>query len=341
MSIDLFHHRNMLRQLEQMKPAQNFLRDLIFRETVNHDTDTVDIDVIKGKRRVAPYVSARMEGKKVERLTYQTNTIKLPYTKMKMETNAAHLLKREPGTTVYSENLTPLQRAANQLGMDLRELNEMIDRLEEVQAAQALNTGIVTVSGDGIELSIDFSMAADHKITLSGTALWSDSDSDPMKNFRTWRRKIVQDSGITPDNVLMAGDVVDTFLEHSKIAGMLDNRRIDRGFINPQALPNGVTYLGYLPEVACDVWAYDEWYLDSNGTEQPMIPAGKVWMVSTRARTTRHYGLIQDLDLGNFAVSRFPKSWRVEDPSAQWLLLQSAPLCALHQSDAFISATVL
>lgn len=341
MSIDLFHHRNMLRQLEQMKPAQNFLRDLIFGETINHDTDTIDIDVIKGKRRVAPYVSARMEGKKVERLTYQTNTVKLPYTKMKMETNAAHLLKREPGTTVYSENLTPMQRAANQLGKDLRELNEMIDRLEEVQAAQALNTGIVTVSGDGIELSIDFAMATDHKITLSGAALWSDSQSDPMKNFRTWRRKIMQDSGITPDTVIMAGNVVDVFLEHSKIAGMLDNRRIDRGFINPQALANGVTYLGYLPEIGCDVYSYDEWYIDANGTEQPMVPDNKVWMGSTRARTARHYGLIQDLDLGDFAVSRFPKSWRVKDPSAQWLLLQSAPLCALHQSDAFISATVL
>jgi len=343
MSISLYDHRNMLRQIEQMKPAQSFLRDLFFsNDTVNHDTDTVDIDVIKGKRRIAPYVSPLLPGTKVERVGYTTNTIKLPYVKPKMELNAKHLLKREPGTTVYSDNMTPAGRAAYQLGKDLRELNDLIDRREEYQAAEALNAGTVTVSGEGQGFVVDFLMANGHKITLTGANLWNDSDSDPLKNLRTWRRLIIQDSGINPDVVVMAANVVDVFLEHSKIQATLDNRRIDRGFINPQALPNGVTYLGYVPEIGCDFYAYDEWYIDpADDTEKAMVPDNKVWMGSTRAQNTRHYGLIQDLELGDFAVSRFPKSWVVEDPSVRWLMLQSAPLMGLHHSDAFVSAKVL
>ena len=344
MSISLYDHRNMLRQLEQMKPARSFLRDLFFSsDTVNHDTDTVDIDVIKGQRRLAPYVSPLMEGSKVERVGYYTNTVKLPYLKPKMELNAKHLLKREPGNTVYGDNMTPLARAANFLGQDLRELNDMIDRREEYQAAEALNAGTVTVSGEGQSFTVDFLMSSSHKVTLTGDNLWNGSDADILKNLRSWRRDlIIKDSGINPDVVVMAANVVDVFLEDSKIQAVLDNRRIDRGMINPQALPNGVTYLGYIPEIGCDVYAYDEWYVNpDDDTEYPMVPDNKVWMGSTRAQNTRHYGLIQDLELGDFAVSRFPKSWMVPDPSVRWLMVQSAPLMGLHHSDAFVSAKVL
>jgi len=342
MSIDLFNSRTMLRQLEQMKPAQSFLRDLFFQDTDIHDTDTLDIDVIKGKRRLAPYVSPKMEGKRVERIGWTTNTVKPPYVKMKMETNSEHLLNRTPGNTVYSDNMTPLARAAFQLGQDLRELSDLLDRREEYQCAEALNAGTVTISGDGLSYTVDFLMAAGHKITLTGTNLWSDSDSDPLKNLRTWRRLIIQDSGISPDVVILASDVVDVFLEHSRVAATLDNKRVDRGLIRPETLPNAATYLGYIFEIGCDLYAYDEWYIDpADDTEKALVPAGKVWMGSTRARTTKHYGLIQDIENGDFAVSRFPKSWVVEDPSVRWLMLQSAPLMALHQSDAFVSATVL
>ena len=340
--IDLFHHRAMLRQIQQMKPARNFLRDTFFRNSRVFDTDTVDVDIVKGKRRIAPYVSPYLEGKKVERIGYQTNTIKPGYVKPKTETNVAHLLKRVPGVTVYEGNMTPAQRAAMQLGEDLRELNDMIDRTEEFQCAEALNTGVVTISGEGMNFTVDFLMDASHKITLAGANLWSDSASDPLKNLRTWRRKIIQDSGLNPDTIVMAANVVDVFLEHDRIKNTLDNRRIDRGFINPQLLPDGVTYLGYMPEIGCDIYAYDEWYIDPvSEIETAMVPDNKVWMGASRAQNTKLYGLIQDLKLGSFAVTRFPKSWEQEDPSVRWLLLQSAPLMALNQPDAFISADVL
>ena len=97
--------------------------------------------------------------------------------------------------------------------------------------------------------------------------------------------------------------------------------------------------MGYLNEVNCDIWTYDEWYIDDNGVEQPMIPLKKVIMLSSRIRAVRHYAAIQDMK-AIAAVNRFPKSWEVEDPSVRFVMLQSAPLMGLHQPDGVICATV-
>ena len=337
MAIDIFEVRSMLRQIEQMKAAQSFLRDMFFPEVNVSTTPKVDIDIVKGKRRVAPYVSPKLEGKVVARLGFSTNTVEPPHVKPKMVTDAEDLYKRQPGQTVYEGGLTPLQQAGMQLGKDMRELTDMIDRVEELQAAEALRTGKVTISGEGVEMEVDFQMSADHIVTLTSTAKWSDAGSDPLANLRTWRRKILQDSGMVPDVAVFGSSVIDTFLNHAKVQNLLNNRRIDLGFINPQALPNGVTYYGYINEVALDVYGYDEWYLDSAGDEQPMLPANRILMGSTRARNVRHYGAIKDVEVGDFAVRRFPKSWTQKDPSQRFLMVISAPLMALHQVDAFMS----
>ena len=337
MAIDLFDSRKMLSQIEQMKPAKSFLRDLFFTEVNNSDAPKVDIDIVKGKRRVAPYVSPKLEGKVIERLGYSTNTVEPPHVKPKMVTDVENLYHRQPGETVYTGGLTPAQQAAMQLGKDLRELNDLIDRVEEVQAAEALNAATVTVEGDGVSLVVDFGMAADHKVTLLTTTRWTESTAVPLENFRTWRRKILQDSGITPDICIMGANVLNSFLKHASVTGLLDNRRIDLGIVDPVALPNGVTYYGFIKEVALDIYGYDEWYIDSGGTEQPMVPVNKLWIGSTRARNVRNYGAIRDVEYGNFAVSRFPKSWVQPDPSKRFLMLTSAPLMSLYQPDAFMS----
>jgi hypothetical protein len=52
------------------------------------------------------------------------------------------------------------------------------------------------------------------------------------------------------------------------------------------------------------------------------------------------YGCIKDLS-AMYPVARFPKSWEEEDPSARFLLMQSAPLLVPTQIDSFLSAQVL
>ena len=120
----------------------------------------------------------------------------------------------------------------------------------------------------------------------------------------------------------------------------VSNFRITRGQIDPQNLPNGVTYWGYITELGCDVWSYDEYYW--NGSDNlPIVPAKKMWMGSRNARYDRNYGAIQGpwIRCSRFRAS--PRAGSPPDPSVRWLMLQSAPLMAPHQVDAFLVAQVL
>ena len=341
-AIDMFDTRTMLEALFQMKPVRKFLLDLFFKRVETSTTEYVDIDIMKGKRKLAPFVSPLVEGKVMDRLGYSVRSYKPPYVKPKMVTTAQDFLRRMAGDTIYTGNDNAAQRALKQLGRDMAYLEEIITRREEWMAAQLVQTGKVSIVGDGVNDLIDFGMDSNHIITLTGTALWSDqTNSTPLIDLRTWRRLILQDSGLNATDVIMGSDALDAFLSHAKVKDQLDTRRIDLGQIDPRQTPEGAIYYGRIKDVALDLWVYDEWYYDEATTsEKSMIDTKKVIMGSSNARAARHYGAIQDLE-ATAVTSRFAKSWTEKDPSVRFLMVQSAPLMSLHQVDGFIAAKVL
>ncbi|WP_085630728.1 major capsid protein [Pseudomonas sp. R16(2017)] len=344
--MDIFDTRTMLEAVEQMPTARRFLLNTFFNggNPVTFPTKTVDIDIVKGKRKMAPFVNPRLPGSLSLRNGYTTSTYSPPYIQPKRETTAELVLKRAAGDNPYSTR-TPLERAGQVLGKDLRDLDDEIVRREEWMCAQALTTGKVRVIGEGVDDTIDFLMASDHRISL-GSGQWNTADADPISNLRTWKRKIAKDSGRTANTVAMSGEALDAFQSNATVMKQLNTRRVDMGMIKPEELPDGVTYLGYLSDPGVDLYGYDEWYLADGGEDEelPMIPAGGLILGSTSTRNAMLYGAIQDLaavESGLVEAARFPKSWVTEEPSARWLKLQSAALAGLLEPDAFIYAKVV
>jgi hypothetical protein len=346
-TIDLYDPRVMLQALEQKPPVRTFLLDTFFKNTRLSTETKIDLDIWKGKRRVAVYVSPVEEGHIVKHDgRFATRSYEAPYIKEKIPTKAGDLLKRLRGEPVYGGQ-TPLLRAAKLFADEATELDEMVTRAEEIQAAQGLFTGHVIVNDENghAKDDIDFGLDATHKLTLSGADLWTDANFKKnalLKQLRTWRKIIIRDCGIQPTDIVMGTDAADQFvalLDPDTGGSPVSNFRVERGQINPQNLPNGVTYWGYITELGCDVWSYDEYYW-SGSDNLPIVPAKKVWMGSRNARFDRNYGAIQDME-SLIAVPRFPKSWIQPDPSIRWLMLQSAPLMAPHQVDSFLVAQVL
>ena len=345
MALDLFQYQTMLRVLEQAKKPKTFLRNNFFGNVEQSTTEQVMIDVHEGKRRTAVYVKPKHAAKIIDRIGYKTNAYKPPYVKMKTDTTAEDFLKRLPGETVFSPGDSPMARAARRVGEDMIEMSDMIDRLEEYQCAQLIQHGQYNIVGDGISEIIDFGLPPTHQITLTGTSRWSQAQSVPMNNLRAWRRLVIQDSGQTPTDLFVASDVVDAIYENAQVQKHMDVWRMNMGSINPVvdygAQDSGVTFLGYLAEVGLNIWSYDEFYIDpADGVEKTMIESGKVALLCRNMRSGRHYGAIRDLK-ANFAVPRFPKSWEEEDPSVRWLMVQSAPMMALHQTQSLLVADVL
>lgn len=345
MAIDPFETRTMLEALEQMTPARSFLRDTFFKGERTFATKHVDLDVRQGSRKVAAYVSPLAEGKVVEKAGYTTSTFTPPYLKEKEPIHPSEFLNREAGAVLYATGEDPSSRLEKETGRILADLDDRFSRAEEIQAAQALNTGIVTCVGEGINATVDFQMPAAHKITLTGTDLWTDAASDPVQNFIDWCDTMAKNGGLVPDAAVIGLDAWKAARKNTAFREALDNRRINNGQIDPRQLPQGVTYLGDLVEagVSIALYTYKEWYVDpADGLTKPMVPADKVWLGSTRARCRKLYGAIQDIKAGGLAaVRRFPKSWEVEDPSVRWVMLQSAPLMAMEEPAAFASALVV
>ncbi|MGU0755844.1 major capsid protein [Pseudomonas aeruginosa] len=343
---DIFDCRTMLDAVEQMVRPRTFLRDLFFNgaNPVTFGSTTVDIDIVKGTRKMAPFVHPRLPGSLSLRSGYRSTTYKPPYIQPKRETTAELILKRSPGENPFATK-SALQRAGEQLGKDLADLDDEITRREEWMCAQALTTGSINVKGEGVDDVIDFQMEDTHKVTLA-TGKWGTSGADPIGNLRAWKRLLAKDSGRTANVSVFSGEALDAFQNDESVMKKLNTRRVDLGMIKPEELPDGVTYLGYLNDPGVDIYGYDEWYVPDDGDkkEQPMISAGGIILGSTNTRNAMLYGAIQDLDAiesGLIEASRFPKSWTTKEPSVRWVKLQAAALSGLLEPDAFLFAKVV
>lgn len=345
MSVDLFDTRTMLAAVEQMKRSRRFLINTYFGATpIVAPTKNVDIDIIKGNRKLAPFVRPNRPGKVVDRSGSVMRSYQPAYVKPKLETQAGMLLVRQPGENIYS-NRTPLDRAGDQMARDFEDLDDQISRREEWMVAQALTTGSVHVIGDGVNDIVDYQMSATHLVTE--ITVWTDANADPIAHLRKYKRRIAKDSGRTANAAVLSSEAADAFLNNAKVMEKLNSRRIDLGMIQPQELPDGVTYLGYLNDPGLDLYAYEEWFVadgENGDVESPMIPVGGLIMGPTTSRCSMLYGAIQDMaaiEGALFDVDRYPKSWLGHDEGVRWLSMQSAPLPGFHEPDAFVYAKVV
>jgi len=342
---NIFERRYMLEALEELREPTTFFVKKFFSNQIEFDTEHVDIDILKGTRRVAAYVNPRSQGQVVDRAGFTTYTYNPPYVKPKMATTAEDLMKRVPGEVLYSNNMSPTQRGAMQVGEDMAELDAMISRAEELQAGQALIDATIEVhdvDGENIVADITFPRDSDHTVDLTetGSTEWGETGVDIPANLRAWRALNIKDSGIASDIIVMGSDAADEFLKDNTVRNLLDNRRIEIGKLVDEAQELGVTYLGNL--MGMDIYQVDEWYIvPSTGVETALMPAKKVLVGSTRARCDRLYGAIRDVEDGLMAMARYPKTWTEKDPSVRWLQLHSAPLLVPTQVDAFVVATVM
>lgn len=349
--IDMFDTRTMLDAVYQMNRPSRWLQRMFFPPAAPSDTESLDVDIIKGGRKMAPICSPLAEGKVITRAGFTTQTLKPGYVKPKRPTTSGDLLHRAAGQMLYQGGQTLEQRAQLKLGEDLSDLMDSIDRREEWMAANALDLGKITmtIKGETADkiVEVDFLMSATHKITLTTTDLWTDAASKPLAKLSSVATIIRKDSGVSPNILVLGSDAAAAFIENANVLKYLDLRAVDMGEIKVMELPEGVTYIGRIryPGLFVDVYSYEEFYEDeTSGVLTPMVPAKKAWLGSTRTANSTQYAVIQDMEAiegGQAAVSRFPKSWTTKDPSVRWLMVQAAPLPTLKQPDAFASIQVL
>lgn len=339
MEIDIFEPRTMLAALKTMKAPQRHFIDTYAPGVRNFTTLSVDFDFYRDVRRMAPFSNPLSEGKVVDALGFKTKNFKPPYMKPKMRTTAQELMKRQMGQDLYAPT-NPMVVAATKLGENLASLDDMISRREEWMMTRGLQDGKFTVSGDGDTRDLEFDYDSTHKVTNSGTDVWTDAASDPINDLLTWRRLVLKHYGKAPTDFYLGNGAAKAFINNTKVKALFNLWNINPGQIQPTVADNMIHY-GYIQAIGMSGHVVNEWFIDPNdGVEKEFIDDARCLLLTRGARGTKYYGAIQLVD-NLVSVARFPWSWVEKDPSVRWVQLHSASMPCIEEPDSVLTATVI
>lgn len=325
---------------------QTFFLNRYFPNIRMSDTRFVAIDVIIGKRRIAPFVSPRMEGKLVEALRVQTNLFEPPYIKDKRAPDLLRPVMRKIGEKLLGGEVSATDRELANIAFEMQDQVDMINRRLEWMATRALLTGTVTVSGEGFPTTtIEFGRDAGQTIVLAGAARWGQTGVSPASNLLTWATQTLKLVGIAPTECIMTPDAFDLFIADLKVQPAIlypvwnpYNNQLNPGM----QVEKGAIFKGTWGQLA--VYVYNDWYVDDNNVEQPMLPAGTVIMVAPQEgglMGIQAFAQIIDPEFNYQALTYAPKTWVQQDPAQRLIMMQSAPLVIPGRPNASLAATVL
>lgn len=341
--VDLYTPRTLAEVVKTTPPVRTFLRDRFFTNVKTFPTKRVDIDIVKGNRKMAAFIHPMVGGEIVQAEGYETKSYAPPLINPATISTADQLLERLPGEDMYSGK-TPADRAAEKLIEEYNQLNDMTTRREEWMAAQVLTTGQLKVKGKGVDEVIDFGLT--NKITLTNTKKWGASAADIWGNLKDWKQQVSRNGFANANMVIMGKAAADAFMADATVAKLLDNRRIEIGAIKPEEMEGGITYYGHLNLPGVDIYGYDEVYLDDEtGETKPLIPDNVVLMIPSAASFMRAYGLCTYLDDAGAwhraETDRLLRTYVEHRPDRRFIELQTHPLLIPDKIDSWFAATVL
>lgn len=341
--VDLYTPRTLAEVVKTTPPVRTFLRDRFFTNVKTFPTKRVDIDIVKGNRKMAAFIHPMVGGEIVQAEGYETKSYAPPLINPATISTADQLLERLPGEDMYSGK-TPADRAAEKLIEEYNQLNDMTTRREEWMAAQVLTTGQLKVKGKGVDEVIDFGLT--NKITLASTKKWGASAADIWGNLKDWKQQVSRNGFANANMVIMGKAAADAFMADATVTKLLDNRRIEIGAIKPEEMEGGLTYYGHLNLPGVDIYGYDEVYLDDEtGETKPLIPDNVVLMIPSAASFMRAYGLCTYLDDAGAwhraETDRLLRTYVEHRPDRRFIELQTHPLLIPDKIDSWFAATVL
>ncbi|MDR3513777.1 MAG: major capsid protein [Caulobacteraceae bacterium] len=335
--------------IPNLKKAQKWLANTFFNGMIEFDTEEVAIDTDVGKRRLAPFVSPLVEGRMVEARRVQTDKFKPAYVKDKRAPDLRRPVRRMIGERIGGE-LTPRQRALANLQFEMEDQIDMIDRRLEWMASTVLQAGTITIAGEGFPTTIiDFGRDPALTLALTGSNVWgyasnfdaSGHDPLPPANLDTWQALVLKKSGAVMTDIVFTNKSWNLFKNGSGVQAAINYPSLNPSgnIINPGAqIQRGAVLKGYWGQYR--LWLYNDWYVDVNDVEQPMIPDGYVIMCGPDIMGTQSFGVILDEDVGYGPMAYAPKTWVIPDPSQRLIMMQSAPLLIPGRVNAMLAAKV-
>jgi len=325
--------------VEAIVPEYFFLTRTFFPGYQQEVGEEIHFDIRKKSRRIAPFVSPYVQGQLVEKQGFKTMTLKPAYVKDKRVFDPNSTFTRTFGERIGG-SMTPMQRLEQQVGTELVDQIEMLNRRIEVMVGEVCATGKLTIEGELYpRVQLDFLRDVDLFVELSGAARWGQAGVSPLDDLETWAQLVFTKSGIRPRKVVMTMDSYKLFKASAAVVKIFDRLRANNTFQDTALEGDDGWYAGNIG--GFDIYVYAGTYIDPmDNTPKDILPPFTVIIGGDGMKGYRAYGAIRDEKAGLQAMEYFSKSWVTEDPAVRYIMMQSAPIICPLYPDAMLTATV-
>jgi len=327
--------------------------DMFYPNSHMSEQEEIMFDKIDATREIAPFMLPNMPGRPIYKgVGERIESFKPAYTKPKDPVRPGQALKLQPGELTKRLALMTPEARYNSKVIEITGFHrDAITRLWEYMGARSVIDGSITINyavdaGTPAQaVTIDFGRDAGHTITKAGGSQWGDAGIFAWDDIQAWYDLAASaEFGAAPTDILMGSKAYAAFMADADVQAKLnkdlrgnESVNLNLGLIEKDPL-NPFTLVGGFGSVR--VWLVSGIgnTFKSNGSTVDILKKNEVLLASRAVNGVKAFGAILDAAADIQPADIFSKMWDENDPSARFIMSQSAPLMIPVNTNATVKA---
>lgn len=317
--------------------------DMFFPNSFYSTQEQIAFDKINASRPIAPFMLPNEPGKPIYRREGERiETFKPAYTKPKDAIRPSEMLALQPGELARRQALqSPEARYNSEVIRITNYQRDAVMRLWDFMGAKALIDGRITITyqgpsgGPGQRVVLDFGRDPAHSVTLGAGNQWGDAGVDIFSSVQGFIDTVANaEFGGSVTDIVLGSQAAVPFSASEEIEKKMNSDYtnatgvdMNRGLIRTDPM-NPFTYLGTLGS-GTRVWRYagpGSKFQNNDGSYSDIMDPRDALFISPSVDGVKAFGAILDNAANLEVADIFTKMWDQEDPSARFIMSQSAPL---------------
>lgn len=289
---------SLINVVKLLYPVVMFFYNRYFPTGDQFYSEEVLIEMMRGNRKIAPFIVPYVNGIPQEKSGYKTFKYEAPYIGLSTIITPKDLKNKAFGEDPNS-NRSPADRLDDLESDYTEDMRNKIFRTKELMCIELLMTGKLHIK--------QFATAEDvikDRYTVWDIQFYDDSFRNQYVPTKLWASMTIQEKiktlndmarilkgkGITATDLVMGSNVSSDLFSDKEFLEYFDYKAVDFGAIAPEETPEGVTYHGTINilGVRLNFFTYDEKYTDLRGHETSFIPPDAIFMLKPAMGTTPH-----------------------------------------------------
>lgn len=303
---------SMIDVIKLLYPVVLFFKNRYFPDGKSFYSDEVIIEMMKGNRKVAPFIVPYANGIPQKNAGYKAFKYTAPYIGTSSIITARDLKQKAFGEDPNS-NRSPADRLDELEAERADELRNSVLRTTELMCTELLQTGKITVKQYASAEDVGTSNFVLEDIQFFEntfqnqyipTKLWSAMTVSERLATLYAMARILKTRGVTATDVVLGANVSTSLFSDPNFLKFYDFNKVNMGEIDAKVVPEGVTCNGTVNVngILMTFFTYDEQYVTLAGSTASFIPADAIFMLQPNMGVTP-YGEVTFIKNENEAES--------------------------------------